>query len=191
MKPRMMLALTFFCMHAFNGAAAAADPITAGGVLGFDRAIITARDNAGVRQAYAAIRPRLLASALPVLLPMPIPPAIGTVRAITVVSADRGGYYVAFSPIVRCAGALSCTCLHVAGYRATPQTSRRLRGDRPVRLLDGTRAIFRPRDCSGASCTEASLTFMRRGTAYEIDASLVADDLALLESVYGNLRRVR
>jgi hypothetical protein len=140
---------------------------------------------------YAAIRPQLRTSAVPVLLPMPPPPAIRPLRSIAVISAGPGGYYVGFSSVVRCAGALSCAFFHVSGYPATRRPGRVGGRDRALRLPDGTRGFYTPGDCSGASCTEASLTFERRGTVYELDAKVAEDSLEVLERAYRTLRILR
>jgi hypothetical protein len=137
-----------------------------------------------------AIRERLRASSVPVLLPVPLPPALGPVRSIAVIDADASGYYVGDSPVARCGGALACAFFHVAGFPSSDHVDRAYRRERVVRLADGTRAYFRRSDCSGASCTEASLTFERPGALYEIDAKSGHDDLALLEDAYRRLRRI-
>jgi hypothetical protein len=139
---------------------------------------------------YNSLRSALDASAIPVLLPSPLPRAIGSVRSVTVISAGRSGYYVGYSPLRHCAGALACAFFHVAGF-APPARLEPLERDRPIRLFDGTRAVFRPKDCSGSGCTEASLLFTRRGALYELDAKVPANDLDVLLTAYRNLRVVR
>jgi hypothetical protein len=136
-------------------------------------------------------RGELRASAVPVLLPsLPLPRAFGVVRSVAVVSAGRRGYYVGYSSVERCAGALSCASFHVAGF-AAPARLEPARYDRPARLFDGTRAVFRPRDCSGAGCTESSLFFKRRDTLYELDAKVADDDFRALAAAYRTLRKLR
>jgi len=136
---------------------------------------------------YGSIHPQLRLSSVPVLLPMPLPQAIGPIRSVAVISAGRAGYYVGFSPVTHCGGALSCAFFHVAGFPGTTRIDRSYR-DRPVRLPDGTRGFFRPEDCSGASCTEASLIFERYGAVYELDAKPARNSLRVIESAYGYLR---
>jgi hypothetical protein len=136
------------------------------------------------------LRSAVRASGVPVLLPLPPPRAIGSVRSVAVISAGRGGYYVGYSPLPHCAGALACAFFHVAGF-APPARLERLEHDRSLRLFDGTRAVFRPKDCSGAGCTEASLLFARRGTLYELDAKVPASDLEVLVNAYRTLHSVR
>ena len=170
------------------------------------------------RTSTAALRAALLASSVPVLLPQPLPRAFGATRSITVIDAGRAGYYVGFSPLAKCAGALSCAFFHIAGSpagssrgragsqdrrgRAGPQDrrgragpqDRRVRAgpqDRRVRLPDGTLGVFHPADCSGASCMEASLYFQRGGAVYELDGKVAGDSLRALESAYEQLRAVR
>jgi hypothetical protein len=134
----------------------------------------------------------LRSSVVPVLLPVALAPHIfGPIRSVTVISAGSGGYYVAYSPVRRCAGALSCAFFHVSGYPATMHPRRSYGHDRAVRLADGTRAYYRPWDCSGASCTEAQLTFERAGAMYELDAKVGRENLTALESAYRSLRVVR
>jgi hypothetical protein len=137
--------------------------------------------------AGRAIRGALRASAVPVLLPSALPRELGSVRSVAVISAGRDGYYVGYSPLDHCAGALACAFFHIAGF-APPARLEHLGHDRALRLSDGTRALYRPSDCSGASCTEASLFFARRGTLYELDAKTGADDLRVLTQVYRTLR---
>ena len=153
--------------------------------------IVSARDRtAAIAPDYAALRAGLRASAVPVLLPQPWPTRFGPVRSIALISVGRSGYYVGFSTLEHCSGALSCASFHVAGFpgaRAVPPTP----GGRPVRLPDGTRAVFRPTDCSGAGCTEATLTFARGGAVYELDAKVVGDARITLEGVYRSLRVMR
>jgi hypothetical protein len=122
---------------------------------------------------------------------VPLPRAIGPARSITVVAADRTGYIVGFSPETRCLEALSCSFFHVSGFTRLALADRSYLRDRPVKFNDGTRGFFRPRDCSGASCTEASLTFERFGAIYEIDVKVGHDDLRVLKSAYRNLRLIR
>ncbi|MGD0474394.1 MAG: hypothetical protein ABSB70_14450 [Candidatus Velthaea sp.] len=138
----------------------------------------------------SSARTALRASGVPVLLPSPLPRAIGTIRSVAVVNAGRGGYYVGYSPLAHCAGALACAFFHVAGF-AAPARLEPLAHDRPVLLFDGTHAVFRAKDCSGSSCTEASLLFERRGSLYEIDAKVPAGDLTVLVSAYRTLHVVR
>jgi hypothetical protein len=140
---------------------------------------------------YGDILAQLRTSSIPVLLPQPIPASLGPIRSIALIDAGRAGYYVGFSARAGCGGGLSCAFFHVAG---SPD-SRRLRGwergGRQVRLPDGGRGDFRARDCSGSSCTEASLSFERNGASYELDAKAGADDLGFLERAYQSLRVVR
>jgi hypothetical protein len=136
------------------------------------------------------LRGALRASAVPVLLPSPLPRALGRVRSVAVISAGRGGYYVGYSALERCGGALACAFFHVAGF-AGPARLEHLERDRTLRLSDGTRGVFRPKDCSGASCTEASLFFTRRGTLYELDVKIGDDDRGVLSDAYRTLRAVR
>ncbi len=145
---------------------------------------------ASLPPADRSIRIALRASAVPVLLPRSLPRAIGPIRSVAVISAGRRGYYVGYSPIAHCAGALACAFFHVAGF-AAPARLERLAHDRPVQLFDGTRGIFRPQDCSGASCTEASLFFVRRSTLYELDARVAADALSVLANAYRTLHVLR
>jgi hypothetical protein len=144
-----------------------------------------------VPKAYASIRDQLRLSAVPVLLPVPVPPAIQPSRSFTVLSADRSGYAVGFSPRKQCYEALSCAFFHVAGFTRTALPDRSYRKDRSVRLSDGTRGYFRPQDCSGASCAEATLTFEHYGAIYELAVKAGRDDLRVLKDAYRNLRIVR
>ena len=137
-----------------------------------------------------SVRSALRASAVPVLLPSKLPRELGNVRSVAVIGAGRGGYYVGYSPLEHCAGALACAFFHVAGF-AGPARLEHSEHDRALRLSDGTRALYRPRDCSGASCSEASLFFVCRGTLYELDAKTGADDLRTLLGAYRNLHRLR
>jgi hypothetical protein len=141
-------------------------------------------------EAYGAIRDQLRPSGVPVLLPVPLPREIQPARSITVVAADRTGYVVGFSPETHCFEALSCSFFHVSGFTRTALADRSYLRDRPVTFNDGRRGFFRPQDCSGASCTEASLTFERFGAIYEIDVKVDHDDLRVLKCAYRNLRLV-
>lgn len=143
------------------------------------------------RAPYAAIREQLRSSAVPVLLPVPLPRAVRPARSITVMGADRTGYTVGFSPLIHCSEALSCAFFHVSGFTRAASSDRSYLRDRPVRLSDGTRGFFRPEDCSGAGCTQASLTFERNGAVYELAVKVGRDDLPTLESAYRTLRRIR
>jgi hypothetical protein len=136
------------------------------------------------------VRSALRASAVPVLLPSKLPRALGGIRSLAVISADRAGYYVGYSPLEHCAGGLRCALFHVAGFAKSGRLEHR-KHDRPLRLFDGTPALFRPKDCSGAACTEASLFFTRRGVLYELDANVAAHGLAVLTDAYRALRIVR
>jgi len=136
------------------------------------------------------VRSALRASAVPVLLPSELPRALGFIRSVAVISADRAGYYVGYSPLEHCAGGLRCALFHVAGFTKSGPFEQQ-QHDRPLQLFDGTRAVFRPRDCSGAACTEASLFFTRRGVLYELDANAAADGLAVLTDAYRALRIFR
>src|ERR1700694_1180684 len=107
-----------------------------------------ARAAAGLPPVYGALHTQLRVSAVPVLLPIPVPRAIGPVRSIAVITAGPAGYYVGFSPVTHCGGALSCAFFHVAGFPGTTRMDRSYRRDHPVRLPDGTRGFFRPEDCS-------------------------------------------
>jgi hypothetical protein len=136
------------------------------------------------------VRSALRASAVPVLLPSALPRKLGFIRSVAVISADRAGYYVGFSPLKHCAGGLRCAIFHVAGFAKTGPVEHQ-EYDRPLQLADGTRALFRPSDCSGAACTEASLFFARRGVLYELDANAGADDRVVLTDTYRALHIVR
>ncbi len=141
---------------------------------------------------YGSLRAGLRTTAVPVLLPVPIPAAMGAVRSVAVISAGREGYYIGFSSLENCAGALSCAFFHVAGRRASARPGESAPDrDRSVRLFDGTRAAFRPTDCSGASCTEAVLSFRRGEVRYELDAKVGGNSLGALLSMYRNLRSMR
>jgi hypothetical protein len=127
---------------------------------------------------------------VPVLLPLSLPRALGTIRSVAVIRAWRSGYYIGYSTVKDCAGALACAVFHVAGF-AGPVRLESSGHDRKLRLFDGTAAVFRPADCSGASCTEASLFFHRSGALYELDAKTGCSDFRVLTSVYRRLRVVR
>ncbi len=137
-----------------------------------------------------SIRAALRRSSVAVLLPASIPRSVGPIRTITVIEAGRTGYYVGYSAVRNCSGGLSCTFFHVAGFPSALRDPLDRR-DRPVRLADGQRARFRPRNCTGASCTEASLSFERAGAVYEIDVKAERNDLAVLEAAYRQMRPVR
>jgi hypothetical protein len=137
------------------------------------------------------LRMKLRTSAVPVLLPRSLPRALGRIRSIAVIDAGRGGYYVGYSPVAHCAGSLACAFFHVAGAPAPARRERLEPPRRAVRLADGIRAVFAPKDCSGASCTESSLFFERGGACYELDVKVPRGDLAVLETVYRSLRVVR
>jgi len=107
-----------------------------------------------------------------------------------VISAGASGYYLGFSTVADCAGALSCASFHVAGFReGAPDRSGS--GGVPIALPDGGRGVFHPEDCSGASCTEASLSFTRGRYGYEIDVKSGPDDRRLLLEAYRHMRLVR
>ncbi len=136
------------------------------------------------------VRTALRASIVPVLLPR-LPGALGPIRSIAVISAGHNGYYVGFSTLGQCGGALSCSSFHVAGYPNTRRLDRSYRHDHAVRLFDGTQGFYRPADCSGASCSEASLFVERSYGVYEIDAKVDRDELAVLEHAYRTLQPLR
>ena len=98
-----------------------------------------------------ALRRALRTSTVPVLLPQPLPRVFGTVHSVRAISAGTPGYYVGFSPVAGCAGSLSCAFFHIAGTPVQRTGEPWNPRDRRVRLPDGSRAVFRPPDCSGAS----------------------------------------
>ena len=136
------------------------------------------------RSLYCALR----ASGIPLLLPARLPAQIGSVAAITVITADRSGYYVGYSTDVHCNGALSCATLHVAGYLRSSLAGSAYGADRRVALPDRSFGFYKPRDCSGSSCVAATLTFARRNVVYEIDAK-ATPELSTLLDIYRRLRR--
>jgi hypothetical protein len=140
---------------------------------------------------YASIRAVLRASGVPVLLPRRLPRAIGPIRSVAVIGVGPDGYYVGFSPLASCGGGLSCAFFHVAGSQPTRPAAALAPRSRRIRLPDGTRAVFAPEDCSGAGCTEASLTFARHGANYELDVRGGRASLGVLEAVYAGLARYR
>lgn len=142
-------------------------------------------------RSYANIRPQLRTSAVPVLLPGRLPRALGAIRSVAVISAGSTGYYVGFSPLTHCSGALSCAYFHVAGYPRSTLLDHASHSGREVRLPGGAHGFFHPTDCSGAGCTEASLLFLRGAAIYELDAKVPHDALAVLECAYRDLRKVR
>jgi hypothetical protein len=135
------------------------------------------------------LRVRLHASSVPVLLPAP-PAQFGPIRSVPVIEADRDGYYVGFSTIPNCGGGSWCATFYVGGTPAKAGTPLPTRYH-PVRLDDGTRALYAPNDCSGASCTGGSLIVERNGVDYELDARLADDDFPMLQRAYHTLRLVR
>jgi hypothetical protein len=152
---------------------------------------VPARADVPLPELAAHARRALRASAVPVLLPRSIPAEFGPVRSIAVIDSGASGYYIGLSPVRTCLGALSCAFIHVAGRPTNARAERSPRRAQTVRLSDGTRAVYVPRDCSGASCTEASLLFERSAATYEIDAQAGCDGRAALERIYRRLRIVR
>jgi hypothetical protein len=141
-----------------------------------------------LRPAYGAFRAQLDRSAVPVLLPAHVPKAIGPIASVTVISSGRDGYYIGLSAVPNCGGALSCASLHVAGFAPTSSAARAYGHDQPVRLSDRAQGFYAPPDCSGSSCTEASLTFKRAGVVYEIDSNVEPQPLLVLIAIYRELR---
>jgi hypothetical protein len=152
--------------------------------------VVAARPT-GAAPLYSAIRTELRRSAVTVLLPLRVPRSIGPIRSVALIDAGASGYYVGFSPLPQCAGALSCAFLHVYGYPATAGMDRSYRRDRAVRLPGGARGFYHPQDCSSAGCTEASLTFERGGAVYELDAKVGPNNLAPLLDTYRGLHVIR
>jgi hypothetical protein len=157
---------------------------------------LVARPAAGNAQPGAIDRAslaRLSASSVVVYWPDHLPARLGPIRSVQIVDVGSDGYYVAFSPVAACAGATSCSFFHISGYRSTGARSAQSRstpGDRSVALPAGQTGIYRPPDCSGATCTEASLTFVRGAATYELDAKVDRDPLGVLRDAYRHLRRV-
>lgn len=160
------------------------------GLISFALSPVSVRAAPAQRPAYRAFGPALRESSVPVLLPARFPPAVGHIESIAVLSAGSNGYDVAFAAVPRCSGARSCAIFHVAGYPPASLAGRAFGYDRPVRLPDGARGFYSPRNCAGASCTEASLSFKRDGSMYEIDADVARDSLPTLVAIYGEMRCV-
>jgi hypothetical protein len=143
----------------------------------------------GLAALLHAAEPSLRLSGVPVLLPSRVPAVIGRVRSIAILLAGPSGYVAAFAPVRTCGGAQSCATVDIAGYAAPSHEAAR-QHDSHLRLPDGTLALFRPPDCSGASCTPSSLFFERKGTLYEIDTRTGRSDRAALVELYRALRPV-
>lgn len=143
----------------------------------------------GVPVHYDAPTLRALhASGVRIMLPLRLPAVLASTVSIAVIDADRESYYVGFSHIRRCGGGLSCTFLHVAGYRLDSPAGRAYATDPKFNLPDGSRGSYTSRDCSGAHCSESSLAFERNGAIYEIDANAGRHALPVLLAVAGLMR---
>jgi hypothetical protein len=150
---------------------------------------------------YRKALPELRASAVPVLLLRKLPSEYNSMKSTAVGWADKTGYDVGFSEVSDCGGAPPCSRLHVGAFLANARLGREYKQHaRRIRLPDGTIGYFRPRDCSGASCTEAALSFQRGPYVYEIDEKFgmyivalghkqdTTVDIPILKKLYSDLR---
>jgi hypothetical protein len=149
---------------------------------------------------YKKALPELRKSAIPVLLPRELPSDHAPVKSVAVLQADKKGYFVGFSQVSNCRGALSCSFLHVGTYLANSNGGHDYKKGLRIRLSDGTIGYFQSRDCSGTHCTEAVLTFGRGPYVYEIDEKLgpyvyargpkagMNVDVPILKKLYSELR---
>ena len=100
------------------------------------------------------------ASNVPVLLPRSLLVSTSYRRVFATGGAQRGGWVLNLAADPRCGGANACFIASFEGRRGGRLP------DRPnARLIDGTRANYRPISC-GASCGPASLWFVRGGVLY-------------------------
>jgi hypothetical protein len=100
------------------------------------------------------------ATTVPVLLPRSLLVAGPAPRVYASGGPARGGWVLLLSGAPRCGGANAC---FIASFEA--QRGKRLPGRANVSLAGGTRALYIPIGC-GASCSPASLFFVRGGVLY-------------------------
>jgi len=100
------------------------------------------------------------ATRVPILLPHSLLLAGPAPRLFASGGAQRGGWVLTLAGDPRCGGANAC---FVASFEA--QRGKGLPGRSNVRLTGGVRGLYQPIGC-GASCSPASLWFVRGGVLY-------------------------
>jgi hypothetical protein len=112
-------------------------------------------------QAFRTQLPRVeKATSVPVLLPDRLRLAGRTPRLYASSSAQRGGWLLALEGAPGCGGANACFVATFEGRRGKGLPARA-----NVRLARGVRGYYHPIGC-GASCSPASLWFVRGGVLY-------------------------